>query len=154
MPDNLTPEQRRHAMQSVKGKDTTPEKLVRSLLHRKGYRFRLHAKGLPGVPDVVLPRYRTVIFIHGCFWHQHPGCRKATIPVHRSEYWAPKLARNQERDIRAREELERLGWNVIVVWGCEIGVRKMEELAARLDNSIRNPDRRSPASQEPDGERP
>lgn len=81
MPDNLTADQRRFAMRQVKGKDTTPEKLVRSVLHRHGFRFRLHVRNLPGVPDIVLPKYRTAIFVNGCFWHQHPGCRKATIPA-------------------------------------------------------------------------
>lgn len=117
--DVLTPDQRRRAMKSVKSADTAPELIVRKLLFREGFRFRLHSKNLPGKPDIVLPRYKTVIFVNGCFWHQHPGCNRATRPSSRLEYWQPKLDRNVERDSQQQLELEALGWKVIVVWECQ-----------------------------------
>ena len=119
MSDVFTPEQRSRVMAQVKGRDTTPEIAVRSLLHRLGYRFRLHRKELPGTPDVVLPRHRTVVFVHGCFWHQHPGCEAAARPASNTEYWNRKLDANRARDSRNQAELERLGWRVVIVWECE-----------------------------------
>ncbi len=119
MADRITKRQRSHVMRSVGRKDTGPEVTVRSLLHRAGFRFRKNVKALPGSPDIVLPRFRTVVFVHGCFWHQHPGCRRATRPASRQDYWDAKLTRNIERD---REKAERLiadGWRVVVVWECE-----------------------------------
>ncbi len=132
MPDNLTAEQRRHAMSRVKNKNTKPEIAVRSLLHRAGYRFRLHRNDLPGCPDIVLPKYRTVILIHGCFWHQHPGCKKATIPERNTDYWSRKLGRNQVRDHQVQRDLQKLGWNVVVIWGCEIRASDLEGLRKRI----------------------
>lgn len=118
--DPFTPEKRSDTMKRVKSKNTKPEVRVRKALHRMGYRFRLHRKDLPGNPDVVLPKHRTVVFVHGCFWHQHPGCRKATIPQNNREYWERKLGRNVERDRRAREDLAAMGWRVVTLWECEI----------------------------------
>lgn len=117
--DVLTPDQRRRAMKSVKSAGTAPELIVRKLLFHAGFRFRLHSKNLPGKPDIVLPRYKTVIFVNGCFWHQHPGCNRATRPSSRLEYWQPKLDRNVERDSQQQLELEALGWKVVVVWECQ-----------------------------------
>ena len=94
---------------------------MRRLLHAMGFRFRLHRKDLPGTPDVVLPRWRAVVFVHGCFWHRHPGCPKVYTPASRQDYWLPKFARNVERDRDNRAALEALGWRVVVVWECEIG---------------------------------
>lgn len=116
--DVLTPEQRRRCMAAIRGRDTKPEMLVRSLVHRMGYRFRLHRKDLPGTPDLVLPGRRKVIFVHGCFWHQHPRCRYATRPATRPEFWAGKLDDNRARDRRVQRELRRQGWDVLVVWEC------------------------------------
>ena len=132
--DRMTPEQRRRCMSNIRGKDTKPELLVRSFLHRSGFRFRLHRKDLPGRPDFVLPRYRTVIFVHGCFWHRHPGCPKATVPEVRKEFWEEKFRRNVERDRRSRRALEDLGWRVIVLWECRISDRETltEDLAPLL----------------------
>lgn len=127
--DTRSPEQRRRIMQSVKSKDTGPEMRVRRLLHAMGYRFRLHRKDLPGKPDIVLPRYRTAIFVHGCFWHAH-GCPKGRPPKSRLEYWLPKLERNVERDRTKIEQLESLGWRVLVVWQCE--TKDADALAERL----------------------
>ncbi|MFL6263365.1 MAG: very short patch repair endonuclease [Thermoanaerobaculia bacterium] len=107
-------------MSRVRGSNTKPEVQVRSFLHHLGYRFRLHQRGLPGRPDIVLPRYRTVIFVHGCFWHQHPGCSKATLPETNAEEWAAKLARNVERDEENSEALQALGWKVATVWECDL----------------------------------
>lgn len=118
MADTRTPEQRRRIMQSVKGKDTKPEWVVRRLLHRMGYRYRLHAHNLPGKPDIVFPARRKVIFVHGCFWHAH-GCKIGRPPKSRSDYWVPKLEANSARDAAKQSQLEALGWSVLVVWQCE-----------------------------------
>ena len=107
-------------MSRIRSKNTKPEMHVRSALHRAGYRFRLHVKDLPGKPDIVLPKYKTVIFVHGCFWHRHKGCSRATMPSSNQEYWKQKFKQNVERDKREQAELKKLGWNVIVVWECEV----------------------------------
>lgn len=120
MADTLTSERRSWNMSRIRGRDTRPELRLRSLLHRAGFRFRLHAKQLPGRPDVVLPKYRTVIFVHGCFWHRHPGCRNATIPSTRREFWQEKFDSNVSRDARNQAALEAAGWTVLTVWECEL----------------------------------
>lgn len=107
-------------MAAIRGRDTSPELRVRSLLHRLGYRFRLHRRDLPGSPDIVLPRHRTVVFVHGCFWHRHPGCRYATTPKTREEFWTRKFEQNVERDRRQQQQLREMGWSVMVVWECEL----------------------------------
>lgn len=99
--------------------DTKPELVVRKLAHSMGYRFRLYRRGLPGTPDLAFPRHMKVIFVHGCFWHQHEGCRLARMPKSRLDYWAPKLRRNRKRDAEAEHELTAMGWSVMVVWECE-----------------------------------
>ena len=122
MADTLTPTERSARMSRVRGRNTKPEMLVRRLLHSLGFRFRLHRRDMPGSPDIVLPRYRAVIFVHGCFWHQHndPNCCLARMPKSRLEFWGPKLASNQIRDERVRQSLDALGWRVLVLWGCEL----------------------------------
>lgn len=105
-------------MSGIRGKNSRPEKIVRSLLHTAGYRFRLHRKDLPGTPDIVLPRHRIVVFIHGCFWHCHTGCRFSKLPATRTDFWAKKLQANAERDKVAAIRLEELGWRVLCVWEC------------------------------------
>lgn len=117
--DKISRQQRSKNMAAVRGKNTTPELLVRHVLHAMGYRFRLHKKDLPGKPDIVLPKYRTCIFVHGCFWHQHPGCKRATKPSTNTDFWSQKLDKNVERDEQNRLALNDLSWNVIVVWECE-----------------------------------
>lgn len=117
--DRLTKEHRSWNMSRIKGANTKPEVRVRSVLHRMGYRFRLHRKDLPGKPDIVLPKYETVIFVHGCFWHRHPDCRFAYTPKSRVAFWKKKFQRNVERHEEVEQELEDLGWRVIVVWECE-----------------------------------
>lgn len=118
MTDVLSPEQRSRCMSAIRGRDTNPEMFVRSMVHRLGYRFRLHREDLPGKPDLVFPGRRKVIFVHGCFWHQHPGCRFATRPTTRTEFWAEKLDGNRARDVRVERELRELGWGIVVVWEC------------------------------------
>jgi DNA mismatch endonuclease (patch repair protein) len=107
-------------MRSIRKKDTKAEVTVRRAVHALGYRFRLHRSDLPGSPDLILPRHRKVIFVHGCFWHQHPGCRKATVPRKRVHYWGPKLQRNVARDARVLADLAALGWETLVLWECEL----------------------------------
>lgn len=130
MTDVLTPEQRSRCMSAIRGKDTKPELVVRSMVHRMGYRFRLHRRDLPGKPDLVFPRLRKVLFVHGCFWHQHSGCRFATRPATRPEFWASKLDGNVLRDAKHAESLIRLGWHRGVVWECEI--RDLDVLERKL----------------------
>ena len=109
-----------YLMSRVRAKDTKPEMVVRSFLHRNGFRFRLHVKTLPGTPDIVLPKYKTVIDIRGCFWHRHPGCKKTTTPSTHVDFWQKKFTDNIARDQRIEAELRRLGWHIIVIWECEV----------------------------------
>lgn len=121
-------------MSRIRGRDTRPEKAVRSLLHRMGFRFRLHRRDLPGSPDIVLPRLRTVIFVHGCFWHRHPGCRYAYTPRTRKSFWNAKFAANRARDRRHVRELRSLGWRVVTVWECDVAAS--DRLALRLERVL------------------
>lgn len=134
--DIFTPEKRSEVMSRVRSGNTKPELLVRSLLHRMGYRFRLHRKDLPGKPDIVLPKYRTVVLVHGCFWHQHPGCRKATVPKRNRAFWEAKLSRNTERDREVVRKLEQAGWKTVTIWECELRRGAGEDLASRLKDRI------------------
>jgi DNA mismatch endonuclease (patch repair protein) len=120
MADTISRERRSWNMSRIRGKDTGPELRLRSLLHRAGYRFRLHDKTLPGKPDLVLKKHKTAIFVHGCFWHRHPGCRNATSPSTRPDFWQAKFEGTVERDRRAGETLHELGWRVLTVWECEL----------------------------------
>jgi DNA mismatch endonuclease, patch repair protein len=122
--------QRSRNMAAIRGRDTKPERMVRSLLHQLGYRFRLHRRDLPGSPDIVLPRHHTVVFVHGCFWHRHAGCRFTTTPRTRSDFWEEKFRQNMERDARQQAALRAAGWSVVVVWECEL--REIEALTARM----------------------
>lgn len=139
--DRVNPEKRSEIMSHIRGKNTKPELLVRSLLHRAGFRFRLHRKDLPGKPDIVLPKYKTVVFVHGCFWHGHRGCSKATLPQTNTAFWQEKLAKNASRDARTRTLLQQDGWKVVVVWQCEIAQlrRNPETLFRRITaNTLAN----------------
>lgn len=136
MVDSLTKERRSWNMSRVRSKDTKPELVVRSILHRNGYRFRLHKKGLPGKPDIVLAKYHTVIFVHGCFWHRHKNCPDATIPKTRTDFWSQKFSQNVERDKKVQTALRKLGWNVIIVWECE--TLKPDHLLSRLHRNLHN----------------
>lgn len=117
-------------MRRVGRANTKPELIVRSLLHSVGLRFRLHRKSLPGSPDIVLSKHRTAIFVHGCFWHRHPGCKYATTPKTRQEFWIPKFEGNVARDARKEAQLQELGWRVLIVWECE--TKDLVELDVRL----------------------
>ncbi|KQY95441.1 endonuclease [Caulobacter sp. Root1455] len=131
--DTLTPAERSARMARVKGKGSSAEMTVRRLVHRMGYRYRLHGAKLPGRPDLVFPGRRKAIFVHGCFWHRHPDpdCKLARLPKSRQDFWIPKLEGNRARDLRQLEELEALGWSALILWECEL---KNE---AFLENEIR-----------------
>lgn len=146
MADRLTPEARSALMARIHGKDTKPELVVRRLLHAMGYRFRLHRRDLPGTPDIVLPGRRKAIFVHGCFWHGHENCRKASTPASNRTFWEAKIAANRERDRRKVQSLERRDWQVLVIWECELPDAFTDEALAFL-----GPPRQ--AGWEPAGER-
>ncbi len=136
--DTVSPEERSRIMSHVKGRDTTPEKRVRSLLHSMGYRFRLQRADLPGKPDIVLPKFKTVIFVNGCFWHRHPGCKRATLPKSNAEFWRQKLEKNVARDRRNIQTLKDLGWYVLIIWECEL--KDTRTLQAKLSDFFENHD--------------
>jgi len=137
MPDMFDPQKRSEIMAKVHSDNTTPEIRVRKLLHSMGYRFRLHRCDLPGNPDIVLPKYKTAIFVHGCFWHGCPTCRHAKIrPIANADYWNKKLDRTMERDKNNVAALEQLGWRVIVIWECETKKRCADKLTSRIKELI------------------
>ncbi len=117
--DIVTQDQRSKNMSRIKGKNTKPEMIVRSVCHEMGLRYRLHRKDLPGKPDLVFPKYRLCLFVHGCFWHRHPSCKYAYTPKSRLDFWLPKLAKNVDRDINAQRALEVSGWRVSIIWECQ-----------------------------------
>ncbi len=129
MVDRVDAITRSRIMSGIRSKNTKPEMLVRKALHAKGFRYRLHVKDLPGKPDIVLPKYRTVVFVHGCFWHQHPGCKDAFKPQSNTEFWKKKLQGNIDRDRRAQAALALLGWRCLVIWECEV---ERQESISRL----------------------
>ena len=132
--DKLTPERRSWNMSRIRSRDTEPEKLVRSLLHRMGCRFRLHRKDLPGKPDIVLPMYQAAILVHGCYWHRHPDCRFAYTPKSNRQFWENKFQENIDRDARQIQRLAALGWRALIVWECE--TRNLDVLAERLRREL------------------
>ena len=136
MIDRLDTERRSRLMQKVGTKNTGPEIAVRSMLHRLGYRFRLHRKDLPGTPDIVFPSRKVAVFVHGCFWHMH-GCNKGQLPKSKLDYWAPKLRANTERDDRNIKALRAIGWTVIVIWQCELSQPEM--VLTRLEAALGPP---------------
>lgn len=136
MADVFTPEERSRVMSKVRGKDTKPEVLVRSLVHRMGFRFRLHNAKLPGKPDIVLKKHRKIIFVHGCFWHQHPGCKHADRPTSNVDYWNRKLDRTIERDKNTMRSLKKNGWKVLIIWECE--TKNKQELLSVLKSFLSN----------------
>jgi len=137
MPDMFDTQKRSEIMAKVHSSNTTPEIRVRKLLHSLGYRFRLHRRDLPGNPDIVLPKYKTVIFVHGCFWHGCPTCQHAKIrPVANAEYWDKKLNRTLKRDKSNVTALEQLGWNVMVIWECETRKTRLAILGERILNTL------------------
>ena len=136
MVDKVSKEVRSYNMSRIRSKDTKPEILVRSYLFSKGLRFRKNDKRYPGSPDIVLPKYKTMVFVHGCFWHLHEGCKYARIPKSNVQYWEKKLYRNRERDEHNQKELEEMGWTVIIVWECELKKDKREQTLDNLYSQI------------------
>lgn len=138
--DSLTPAERSERMSRIKDRNTKPELIVRSLIHRMGYRYRLHGKELPGRPDLVFTKKRKVIFVHGCFWHRHEGCRLARLPKSRLDFWRPKLEANAERDKEVERRLTELGWKVLTIWECEVKDEVVLTLRVRafLDDTENN----------------
>ena len=128
-------EQRSRNMSAIKSKNTKPEIKVRKILHSMGYRFRLHRKDLPGSPDIVLPKYKTVIFVHGCFWHRHENCKYASNPKTRKEFWENKFKTNVKRDKEIQEKIKNIGWKSVVIWECEVrNIESIEEKIKRFLN--------------------
>ena len=136
--DIVTPARRSEIMARIQGRDTVPEVVVRRTAHRLGFRFRLYRKDLPGRPDLVFPRYRAVVFVHGCFWHRHDGCRFAYTPRSRVRFWTEKFRQNVARDRRTEDALRSLGWRVLVIWECE--TRDDAVVACRLEHFLRTAD--------------
>lgn len=134
MADVFSKEKRSWIMSRVKARDTKPELLVRSTVHRMGFRFRIHRRDLPGNPDIVLPKHRKIVFVHGCFWHGHKGCPRSRRPATNREFWNKKLDGNIQRDRRQRRKLSRTGWMVLVVWQCE--TRQPEKLSRKLSRFL------------------
>lgn len=137
MPDTLTTEQRHIAMSHIHSSSTKPELKLRRALWSRGFRYRVNEKRLPGKPDIVLPKYRTVVFIHGCFWHGHKSCKYYTVPKTNTEFWTAKVARNQERDQEEWRQLEAKGWSVIIVWECQLKKAILEETIANVESEIK-----------------
>ena len=130
-------EQRSRNMSAIKSKNTKPEIKVRKVLHSMGYRFRLHSKDLPGSPDIVLPKYKTVIFVHGCFWHRHENCKYATTPKTRSAFWESKFNENIKRDRTNQNNLIKLGWKVLVIWECDLKSTNISNIRKLFDMSFK-----------------
>lgn len=136
MADCLTPEQRHKAMAAIHSSSTKPELKLRRALWRLGFRYRINEKHLPGKPDIVLPKYRTVVFIHGCFWHGHKDCKNYTVPKTNTEFWTAKVARNKERDQEVWRKLEAKGWSVVIVWECQLKKVNLDDTVARVSAEI------------------
>ncbi|MBZ9892953.1 DNA mismatch endonuclease Vsr [Mesorhizobium sp. BR1-1-6] len=142
MVDFLSTEQRSERMSRIRSKDTSPELALRRALHALGLRFRVHYRRLPGTPDIVLPKFKTVVLVHGCFWHRHAGCKVASTPKSRTPFWQEKFDRNVHRDQQNTAALEERGWKVMVAWECELGSqRKVDEVARRVASEITLPGR-------------
>jgi DNA mismatch endonuclease (patch repair protein) len=139
MADVHSKETRSYNMSRIRSKDTKPEMLVRKFLHKNGFRYRLHVKDLPGKPDIVLPKYKTVIFIHGCFWHGHEGCKYYVVPKTRTEWWLNKIKLNISNDLKSKQELIEQGWKIIEIWECELKRKTSEYTLSYLLHSLLTP---------------
>ena len=137
MADVHSPEIRSYNMSRIKGKDTKPEMIVRKFLFSRGFRYRLHDKKLPGKPDIVLPKYKTVIFVHGCFWHGHEGCRYFVVPKTRTEWWLEKIQRNKTLDKKNEDELEKMGWEVHIIFECDLKSESKEARLKAIEESLK-----------------
>ena len=136
MSDNHTKEQRSYNMSRIRAKDTKPEEIVRKYLFCHGLRYRKNDKRYPGHPDIVLPKYKTIVFVHGCFWHRHPGCRNATTPSTNTSIWNEKFRKNVKRDRTEQSALKEMGWKVLIVWECELKKDKRTETLEKLYDQI------------------
>ncbi len=136
MPDVMTPQQRHICMSHIRSKNTKPEQLVRQALWHLGFRYRLHVKDLPGKPDIVLPKYKVAIFINGCFWHGHEGCKDFVIPKSNTAFWLEKIGKNKERDVRDVTALASVGWKVVTIWECELKKPVIETTLNSLVQSL------------------
>lgn len=136
MPDTLTTEQRHRCMSHIRSKNTKPEVLVRKELFRRGYRYRINVSELPGKPDIVLPKYKTAIFVNGCFWHGHEGCKRFVLPKSNREYWEFKIRRNQQRDRMASKMLQEDGWNTITIWECDLTTALFMETIDKIETEF------------------
>ena len=136
MADRLSKEERSELMSHIRSTNTKPEVALRRALWRRGFRYRVNVKNLPGSPDIVLPKHRTVVFVHGCFWHGHNGCKEFTVPKTNTEFWVKKVARNQERDQEVWRKLEAKGWSVVIVWECELVKAKFDGTVERVTGEI------------------
>lgn len=136
MADRITPEQRHYTMSRIRSVNSKPEIRLRHALWRLGFRYRINDKKLPGKPDIVLPKYHTIVFVHGCFWHGHKGCPTSHIPETNTDFWTAKIARNQERDQEVWRQLEAKGWAVIIVWECQLKKSVLEETIRRVKEEI------------------
>lgn len=136
MVDRVSKKTRSYNMSRIKSKDTKPEIIVRSYLFSKGLRFRKNDKRYPGSPDIVLPKYNTMVFVHGCFWHLHDGCKYAIMPKSNVDYWKKKLYKNKERDEQNQKELKEMGWNVIIIWECQLKKDKQKQTLEELYDQI------------------
>lgn len=132
----MTPEQRHKCMARIRSKNTKPEIMVRKYLFARGFRYRKNVRRLPGTPDIVLRKYRTVIFVNGCFWHGHEGCRYSHLPKSNVEFWRNKIERNKKRDLRERVELRRMGWHVIQVWECQLKPKEREMTLRSIEQAL------------------
>ena len=136
MTDRMTDKQRHYCMSRIRSKNTKPEMLVRRYLHAHGYRYRINVKRLPGTPDIVMRKYRTAIFINGCFWHGHEGCKHFIIPKSNTVFWEKKIERNRQRDIEKRIQLRRLGWHTIIIWECELKPKNRNTTLLALEKTL------------------
>lgn len=136
MADTLSPQQRHDCMSKIHSASTKPEVRMRHELWRRGFRYRKNDKRLPGSPDIVLPKYRTAVFVHGCFWHGHMGCKKYRVPKSNTDFWVAKVKRNQERDQEVWRQLEAKDWSVIIVWECELEKKRYEDTVSRVEKTI------------------
>lgn len=136
MVDKLTKEQRHRCMSAIKGKGTKPELLVRKFLFSRGFRYRLNHPRLPGHPDIVLRKYRTVVFVNGCFWHGHEGCKYYVLPKTNVEFWQKKIERNRDRDLEERQQLSSMGWHCITVWECQLKPKARQQTLESLENML------------------
>ena len=134
--DNMTPQQLHNRMSRIRGKATKPELQVRNWLWNHGYRYRLNVNSVPGKPDIILRRYRTAIFVNGCYWHGHEGCNKYTIPKSNTDFWIAKVRRNKERDLQNYQDLHDAGWNIIVVWECQLKKNIIEDTMRNVEHSL------------------